>query len=136
MTTKSKSRKSRSPKPSSSNDIEESIRRCAYELYQQRGRVDGFALDDWLQAEPEILGAQKQRKVKAAKDPSVGKRGGGGGGSWGQRIDLAAGGGGGGGGGLSRKSVVRVTFDYGSPDNQYQNDGQHDCYSAMSWHCS
>ena len=67
MTTKSKSRKPRSPKPAQPNDIEESIRRRAYELYEQRGRIEGFALDDWLQAEREILGAQKQRKVKAAK---------------------------------------------------------------------
>jgi hypothetical protein len=36
-------------------------------LYEQRGRVDGFALDDWLQAETDILGAQKQQKVKTAK---------------------------------------------------------------------
>lgn len=48
------------------SNIEERIRRRAYELYAQRGRVDGFALDDWLQAERQILGAQKQRKVKAA----------------------------------------------------------------------
>jgi DUF2934 family protein len=50
-----------------SSDIEELTRRRAYELYEQRGRVDGFALDDWLQAEGEILGAQKQRKAKAAR---------------------------------------------------------------------
>jgi Protein of unknown function (DUF2934) len=31
------------------------------------GRIDGFALDDWLQAQIEILGAQRQQKVKAAK---------------------------------------------------------------------
>ena len=42
------------------------IRKRAYELYEQRGRVDGLALDDWLLAETEILGAQKQQKVKAA----------------------------------------------------------------------
>jgi hypothetical protein len=36
-------------------------------LYEQRGTVDGFALDDWLQAEAEVLRAQKQRKVKSAK---------------------------------------------------------------------
>ena len=59
MTIKSKSRKSRSPKAAQPNDIEESIRRRAYELYEQRGRVDGFALDDWLQAEGEILGTAK-----------------------------------------------------------------------------
>lgn len=28
----------------------------AYELYEQRGREDGHALDDWLQAERELLG--------------------------------------------------------------------------------
>jgi len=67
MTTKSKSRKPRSPKPAQPNDTEESIRRRAYELYEQRGTIEGFALDDWLQAEREILGAQKQRKVKAAR---------------------------------------------------------------------
>lgn len=67
MTTKSKSRKPRSPKPAQPNDIEESIRRRAYELYEQRGRIEGFALDDWLQAEREILGAQKPPKVKAAR---------------------------------------------------------------------
>ena len=30
------------------------LRRRAYELYEQRGRVDGYALDDWLQAEAEV----------------------------------------------------------------------------------
>ena len=67
MTTKSKSRKPSSPKPAQPNDIEERIRRRAYELYEERGRVDGFALDDWLQAEAEILGKQKGQKVKAAR---------------------------------------------------------------------
>jgi hypothetical protein len=47
--------------------IKESMRRRAYDLYEQRGKVDGFALDDWgLQAEREILGAQKQAKAKTA----------------------------------------------------------------------
>jgi hypothetical protein len=67
MTAKSKSREPRSRKPDPSSDIEERIRQRSYELYEQRRRVDGFALDDWLQAEREILGAQKQRKVKAAR---------------------------------------------------------------------
>jgi Protein of unknown function (DUF2934) len=67
MTTKSKSRKPRLPKPAQPNDTEESIRRRAYELYEQRGRIEGFALDDWLQAEAEILGKQKGQTVKAAR---------------------------------------------------------------------
>ena len=66
MTTESKSRKPRSPQPAQPNDIEERILRRAYDFYEQSGRIDGFALDDWLQAEREILGAQEQRKVKAA----------------------------------------------------------------------
>ena len=67
MTAKSKAMQPRSPKPAQSSNNEERIRQRASELYEQRGRVDGFALDDWLQAETEILGAQKQRKVKATK---------------------------------------------------------------------
>jgi len=67
MTAKSKARAPRSRKPSSSHDITERIRQRAYELYEQHGRVEGFALDDWLQAEAETFGAQKQQKVKAAK---------------------------------------------------------------------
>ena len=67
MTAKSKSSESRPRKPDLPGDTEERIRRRAYELYEQRGRVDGFALDDWLEAEREILGAQKQRRVKAAR---------------------------------------------------------------------
>jgi hypothetical protein len=34
---------------------EEQIRRRAYELYEQRGRQDGFSEQDWLRAESEIL---------------------------------------------------------------------------------
>ena len=67
MSSKSKSKKARSPKPAHSSDNEQRIRRRAYELYEQRGRVDGFALDDWFQAEREILGAERQKKAKAAR---------------------------------------------------------------------
>ena len=67
MTAKSKSRKPRSGKGNLPNSIEESVHGRAYELYEERGRVDGFALDDWLQAEAEILGKQKGQKVKAAR---------------------------------------------------------------------
>jgi hypothetical protein len=64
MTAKSKSREPRSRKPSSSHDITERIRQRAYELYEQHGKVDGFALDDWLQAESEILGTKKPGRSK------------------------------------------------------------------------
>ena len=36
-------------------DTLEQIRRRAYELFEQRGRQDGFHEQDWLQAESEIL---------------------------------------------------------------------------------
>jgi hypothetical protein len=67
MIAKSKAREPRSRKPSSSHDITERIRQRAYELYEQHGRVDGFALDDWLQAEAETFGAQKQQKVQSSE---------------------------------------------------------------------
>jgi outer membrane protein TolC len=37
----------------------EDIERRAYALYEARGREDGRALDDWLQAERELLDAHK-----------------------------------------------------------------------------
>jgi hypothetical protein len=43
-------------------DLQEQVRRRAYELYEQRGREDGHELDDWLQAESEVV----QQKAKAA----------------------------------------------------------------------
>ncbi len=36
---------------------EETVRRRAYEIYEQRGRLNGRALEDWLTAESEITGA-------------------------------------------------------------------------------
>ena len=36
--------------------IEQRIQQRAYELYEQRGRMDGHDLEDWLQAECEIKG--------------------------------------------------------------------------------
>lgn len=35
--------------------LEHEIQMRAYELYEQRGRGAGFALQDWLQAEAEVL---------------------------------------------------------------------------------
>jgi hypothetical protein len=59
MAAKSKSREPLPWKPKPLNDTEEKIRLRAYQLYVERGRIDGQALDDWLQAEAEVLGAQK-----------------------------------------------------------------------------
>jgi hypothetical protein len=37
-------------------DVNEQVRRRAYELYEERGKVDGFEVEDWLQAEAEFQG--------------------------------------------------------------------------------
>jgi len=47
--------------------IEEQIRQRAYVLYEGRGQADRSALDDWLQAEKEVLGL---REAKAATTSS------------------------------------------------------------------
>lgn len=44
------------PRPNQADaQIEEKIRQRAYELYQERGRVNGSPTDDWLQAKQEVL---------------------------------------------------------------------------------
>jgi Protein of unknown function (DUF2934) len=40
--------------------LEERIQRRAYEIYVEHGNQSGSELDDWLQAEEEVLQAQKQ----------------------------------------------------------------------------
>jgi hypothetical protein len=46
--------------PSENFSLEEQIQRRAYELYVERGNQSGSELDDWLQAETEILESQEQ----------------------------------------------------------------------------
>jgi hypothetical protein len=41
---------------------EERIRKRAHELYVQRGRISGFEIDDWRQAEFEVWEAQLQEE--------------------------------------------------------------------------
>jgi Protein of unknown function (DUF2934) len=40
--------------PSAAVSTEELIRQRAYELYEQRGREDGHAIEDWLAGEAEV----------------------------------------------------------------------------------
>jgi len=47
-----------------SPEIEDDIRRRAYEIYESRGLADGSEMEDWLQAESEIL--EKKHVSKAA----------------------------------------------------------------------
>ncbi len=39
--------------------LQDQIRARAFQLYEQRGRDDGHDLDDWLQAEAELLQVHK-----------------------------------------------------------------------------
>ena len=42
---------------------EELVRRRAYEIYEQRGSEYGHELEDWLQAEREVLEAEVRGKA-------------------------------------------------------------------------
>jgi hypothetical protein len=48
---------------------EEKVRARAYELYEVRGRIDGHAEEDWLQAEGEVAGSNERKAfvVSAAR---------------------------------------------------------------------
>jgi hypothetical protein len=39
---------------------EENVRARAYELYELRSRIDGYAEEDWLQAEGEVAGSNER----------------------------------------------------------------------------
>jgi hypothetical protein len=43
-------------------NLQEEIRRRAYELYESRGREDGHDVDDWFGAEAEINGTAVKTK--------------------------------------------------------------------------
>jgi hypothetical protein len=43
-----------------SSDAQERIRAIAYQLYEARGRSDGYDVDDWLQAEEQVLGSAQK----------------------------------------------------------------------------
>jgi Protein of unknown function (DUF2934) len=42
------------------------IAKLAYELYEARGRVHGYDVDDWLEAEWELIGKRKAYCLAAA----------------------------------------------------------------------
>jgi len=49
--------------PNTSVEQQETIRRRAFQIYQQRGMADGLEVDDWLQAEAEIVDADRTQKT-------------------------------------------------------------------------
>jgi len=44
-------------------NVEDEIRRRAYELYEQRGREDGHDVEDWLLAEEELTLKRGRRRT-------------------------------------------------------------------------
>jgi Protein of unknown function (DUF2934) len=38
-------------------NLEEEIRRRAFEMYEERGRQDGHDIEDWVRAEAEVISA-------------------------------------------------------------------------------
>ena len=44
--------------PIPNEDLQNQIRTTAYLLYEARGSGDGHDLDDWLEAEQQVLGSQ------------------------------------------------------------------------------
>ena len=50
---------------------EEKVRARAYELYEVRGRIDGHAEEDWLQAEGEVAGSNERKAFAASAARSL-----------------------------------------------------------------
>jgi len=50
---------------------EENVRARSYELYEVRGRIDGHAEEDWLQAEGEVAGSNERKAVPASASRSL-----------------------------------------------------------------
>ena len=50
---------------------EENVRDRAYELYEMRGRIDGHAEEDWLQAEGEVAGSNERKAVRSSTSRSL-----------------------------------------------------------------
>lgn len=44
-------------------EVENAIRRRAYELYEKRGKMDGQSEEDWLRAEAELAGKPSEQEV-------------------------------------------------------------------------
>ena len=57
-------RRKRFEEAPTNNDVDgQAVARVAYELYEQRGRVDGHDLEDWLRAEAIVGQRARQRSA-------------------------------------------------------------------------
>ena len=72
MPSSKKSLSTHSASPSNSHPQHEEIALRAYEFFLQRGCEHGRDLDDWLQAERELLGNHKKKPARRSKSVSMG----------------------------------------------------------------
>jgi hypothetical protein len=63
-TTTSKSKRSVRPANTNHRPAEQAIAVRAYEIFLSRGATNGHALDDWLQAERELMGSEEEALVQ------------------------------------------------------------------------
>jgi hypothetical protein len=52
------------------NNLYDEVAKVAYELHEKRGRVHGYDLEDWLEAERIVLERHAQEIEKETKKPS------------------------------------------------------------------
>lgn len=45
------------------DSLQDAIRARAYELYEERGRQDGYDQEDWFRAEVEVVGQHSKRSA-------------------------------------------------------------------------
>jgi hypothetical protein len=50
---------------------EKNLRSRAYELYEVRGKIEGHAEEDWLQAEGEVAGSNERKAARASSSKSL-----------------------------------------------------------------
>ena len=55
----------------SESELQDQIRRRAYELYEQRGSNDGHEVNDWLQAESEVAQKKVENPPRTDRDPGA-----------------------------------------------------------------
>ncbi len=60
------------PDSSSLDKTEQLIRERAYAYYEERGCEDGHDLEDWLQAEADILGKKSSESAARARSARAG----------------------------------------------------------------
>ena len=62
------------PREVNMESVREKIEKKAYELFLQRGGVHGYAIEDWIKAEKEVMSGSDKNAGAAAKTKKPGKK--------------------------------------------------------------